>query len=171
MVRYILLAWRSHFMAHTTTTTIASSPQRHGSSAIAVSSRPARRHCQVSLFFIFFNTASMARASTGGVSRVAAWAPLPPPPCARRSPGGAVIAYVRCRWEVAEAVSMSSVLLTHRRAALALRRGRPLAPLPPPRARLSPGAAIAFDCRRHRVDGPRVAFGRRRCLLIALKAR
>ena len=129
-------------MAHTTTTTIASSPQRHGSSAIAVSSRPARRHCQVSLFFIVFNTASMARASTGGVSRVAAWAPLPPPPCARRSPGGAVIAYVRCRWEVAEAVSMSSVLLTHRRAALALRRGRPLAPLPP-RALVFPLALLS----------------------------
>jgi hypothetical protein len=40
------------------------------------------------------------------------------------------------------------------------RCGRP--PLPP-RARRSPGAAIAFDCRRHQVDGPRVAFGRRRC--------
>ena len=40
--------------------------------------------------------------------------------------------------------------------------GGPLPPLPP-RARRSPGAAIAFDSRRHRVDGPRVAFCRRRC--------
>ena len=30
-------------------------------------------------------------------------------------------------------------------------------------ARRSSGAAIAFDCRQHRVDGPRVAFGRRCC--------
>ena len=41
-------------------------------------------------------------------------------------------------------------------------RAAPRPPLPP-RARRSPGAAIAFDCRRHQVDGPRVAFGRRRC--------
>ena len=54
------------------------------------------------------------------------------------------------------------VLLAPRRAALALRCGRPLPP-PPPRARRSPGADIAFDCRRHRVNGPRVAFGCRHC--------
>ena len=53
MVQYILLAWRSHFMAHTTTTTIASSPQRHDHPPQPLSSR-AHRHCQVSLFFIFF---------------------------------------------------------------------------------------------------------------------
>ena len=35
------------------------------------------------------------------------WRPRPPPLCARRSPGGAVITYVRCRGEAAEAVSMS----------------------------------------------------------------
>ena len=83
----------------------------------------------------------MARASTECVCVVAREAHSPPP-CARCSPGGAVIAYVRCRWEVAEAVSMSSVLLTHRRAALALRRGRPLAPLPP-RALVFPLALLS----------------------------
>jgi hypothetical protein len=54
-----------------------------------------------------------------------------------------MIAYdVLRRWEVAEAVSMSSVLLAHRRAALALWRGRPLAPLPP-RALVVPLALLS----------------------------
>jgi hypothetical protein len=100
----------------------------------------------------------MARPSTGGVSRVAAQAPRPPPPCAFRSPGGAVIAYVRRRWEVAEAVSMSSSRLDGQRW-----RCGTGGPSPPPPNVLVVPAAIVFDCHRHRVDGPRVAYGCRRC--------
>ena len=84
-------------------------------------------------FVIIFYTASMARASTGGVSRVVVRVPRPPPPCARRSPGGAVITYVRRHWEVAEAVSSSSRLDGQRWRCGA---GGPLPP-PPPMARAS----------------------------------
>jgi hypothetical protein len=63
------------------TTTTASSPQPSSSSVLAnIISSPARPQCQVSLFLIFFNTALVARALTGGVSRVAAQvAPHPTP--------------------------------------------------------------------------------------------
>jgi hypothetical protein len=83
-----------------------------------------------------------------------------------------VIAYVRCRGDVAEAVLMSSLRLDRQR--WHCRAGGPL-PAPTPRARRSSGTVIAFDCRQHRVDGLRVAFGRRRCqggvALAALMAR
>jgi len=66
-----------HSLLGTTTTTSLPQP----SSVIAnIISSPARPQCQVSLLLIFFNTALMARALTGGVSRVAAQgAPRPPP--------------------------------------------------------------------------------------------
>ena len=86
--------------------------------------------------------------------------PALPPPWARRSPGGAVIAYVCRRWEVAEAVSMSSSRLDGQRWRCGV--GGP-SPPPPPRARRSPGTDFAFDCRRHHVNGLRVAFGCRHC--------
>jgi hypothetical protein len=57
----------THSLHGTTTTTSLPEP----SSVVAnIISSPARPHCQVSLFLIFFNTALMAHAFTGGVSRI-----------------------------------------------------------------------------------------------------
>ena len=67
----------THSLLGTTTTTSLPQP----SSVVAnIIYSPAHPHFQVSLFLIFFNTALMARALTGGVSRIAAQvAPRPPP--------------------------------------------------------------------------------------------
>ena len=86
----------------------------------------------------------MARASTGGVSRVAARAPHPPPlrlsfPWWRHD--------LVCSPPWGSGRGGVDVLLAPRRAALALRRGWPLAP-PPPRTRSS------FPWRCYRVRLP-----------------
>ena len=125
----------THSLLGTTTTT--SKPQPSSVVANIISS-PARPHFQVSLFLIFFNTVLMARALTGGVSRIAAQVAPHPPPHARRPPG-AGIAFGR---DVAEEESalMARTLTggvgcvaqwpTCRQVASALRRGWPLAPPP-----------------------------------------
>ena len=71
------------------TTTITSLPQPSSVVANIISS-PARPHFQVSLFLIFFNTALMARALTGAVSRIAAPVAPHPPPHARCPPGAGI---------------------------------------------------------------------------------
>ena len=81
----------THSLLGTTTTT--SSPQPSSVVANIISS-PARPHCQVSLFLIFFNTALVARALTGGVSRVAALV-VPRPHPTLVVPPGAAIAFGR----------------------------------------------------------------------------
>jgi hypothetical protein len=146
-------------MAHTTTTTIASSPQRHGSSTIAVI-LPGSPPFQVSLFLIFFNTVLMAH---GWRQPHCGMGPPPPPP--QRS----LFPWWRrdhvCSPPLGSNSGGVDVLCpphTSTGSAGIAARAAPCPP-PPPRARRSPGAAITFDYRRHWVDGSRVTFGRRRC--------
>jgi len=83
-----------HSLLGTTTTTFSPQP----SSVIAnIISSPARPQCQVRIFLIFFNTALMARASTGGVGRILAQTAPRPPPRAHRPPGAAIAFGCRCR--------------------------------------------------------------------------
>ena len=108
----------------------------------------------IARYAFFFSTVLMACASTVGVSPVAVRAPCPPP--LRLSfPCGDVIVYVCCRGEVA------SLRLDEQRWHCGA--GNPLPAPHLPRARRSSGAAIAFNCRQHHVNGPHVAFGCRRC--------
>ena len=119
-------------MAHTTTTTIASS---------ASAPRIIRHSCYSPAVFLpgppplpgmsFVIILYLALATL--------WRGSPPlsPPCACRSPGGAVIMYVCHRWEVAEAVLMSSSRLDEQRW-----RCGAGSPSPPPRALAVPLALI-----------------------------
>jgi hypothetical protein len=80
----------THLLLGTTTTT--SSPQPSSSSVLAnIISSPARPQCQVSLFLIFFNTALVVRALTGGVSRVAAQVAPHPHPSLVVPPGATIV--------------------------------------------------------------------------------
>jgi hypothetical protein len=108
------------------------------------------------------------RALTGSAGVAARAAPRPPPnvlvvpaaivfDCHRHRVDGPRVAYGcrRCQGGVAMAASMA------RASTDDLGDAARAAPRPPPNALVIP-AAITFDCRQHRVDGPRVVYGRRR---------